>query len=60
MYKRLKLGGGQTYVQLIDVSKCYDNLRHNWLQKPALTDVLCVSYISFFHCSKVIKPIWEP
>jgi hypothetical protein len=35
-------------------------LRHNLLQKPALTDVLCISCISSVHCGTVIKLVWCP
>jgi hypothetical protein len=42
--KGLKLGGGQACDRL-----------GVWLLKPALTDILCISYINVIRCSKVNK-----
>lgn len=33
---------------------------HNLLQKPALTDILCITCIRIVHCSKVTKCVWCP
>jgi hypothetical protein len=45
-YERLKLGGGQAYKHSGDC-RMLNNLRHNLLLKPALTDVLYRAQILF-------------
>jgi hypothetical protein len=52
-HKRPELGGGQAYHGSSDfVFGVVKMLRHNLLQGPVLTDVLCIYCVSIIHCIK--------
>jgi hypothetical protein len=37
-----------------------NNLRHNLLQNPVLTDALCIFCIRSINCNNATKSVWYP
>jgi hypothetical protein len=49
-----------TTIQVTAISKWINKLRHDLLHKPALTEVVCISYINIIYYSTVTKCVWCP